>query len=177
MLKWILILVGALAALAALVFVAGSILPVKHSATIRARYGRPAPEVFDAITNLDRVTEWREDLERIERLSPPGEEPQRWREFGSFGPMTYEREVWDPPRRAVVRIADTSQGFGGKWTYVVEPDGEGSTLTITEDGEVYNALFRFMSRFIFGHHSTMLGMARSLGRSFGEETVPEKVGG
>ena len=31
----------------------------------------------------------------------------------------------------------------------------GRDLTITEDGEVYNVFFRFMSRFVFGHHATM----------------------
>ena len=31
----------------------------------------------------------------------------------------------------------------------------GSDLTITEDGEVHNVIFRFMSRFVFGHTATM----------------------
>ncbi len=35
------------------------------------------------------------------------------------------------------------------------PAPQGSTLTITEDGEVYNPIFRFMSRFVFGHEATM----------------------
>ncbi len=175
MLKWTLIVVGCLLALVAAMFIAGSLLPVGHTASVRAHYARPADEVFEAVTRLDHALEWRDDLERIERLSPPGEEPLRWREIGTFGPMTFEREVYEPPRRAVVRIADTSQGFGGRWTYVIEPEGQGSTLTITEDGEVYNPFFRFMSRFFFGHHGTMMTSARALGRWFGEETTPEKI--
>ena len=34
-------------------------------------------------------------------------------------------------------------------------DGGGTRLTITEDGEVYNPLFRFVSRFIMGHTSSI----------------------
>ena len=38
----------------------------------------------------------------------------------------------------------------------------GSDLTITEDGEVYNVIFRFMSRFVFGHHATMDAFLKNL---------------
>ncbi len=38
---------------------------------------------------------------------------------------------------------------------VIVPAPNGTTLTITEDGEVYNPIFRFMSRFVFGHEATM----------------------
>ena len=58
-------------------------------------------------------------------------------------------------RRLVTRIADTGLPFGGQWTYELVPDGEGTRLTITEDGEVYNPLFRFVSRFVMGHTATI----------------------
>ena len=35
------------------------------------------------------------------------------------------------------------------------PDGEGSTVTITERGEIYNPVFRSLARFMFGYTSTM----------------------
>ena len=38
---------------------------------------------------------------------------------------------------------------------MIAPEPNGTTLTITEDGEVYNPIFRFMSRFVFGHEATM----------------------
>jgi hypothetical protein len=31
----------------------------------------------------------------------------------------------------------------------------GSTVTITEDGEIYNSFFRFMSRYVIGYEGTM----------------------
>jgi hypothetical protein len=56
----------------------------------------------------------------------------------------------------VTRIADPHLPFGGTWTYEVAPAvGGGSTLTITENGEVYNLVFRFISRFVMGYTATI----------------------
>jgi hypothetical protein len=52
-------------------------------------------------------------------------------------------------------IADSTLPFGGKWTYELTPSGTGTMLRITEDGEVYNPVFRFVSRFVMGHTATM----------------------
>ena len=35
------------------------------------------------------------------------------------------------------------------------PRGDSTTLRITENGEVYNPVFRFVSRFVFGHSATI----------------------
>jgi hypothetical protein len=59
------------------------------------------------------------------------------------------------PKRLVGRITDTSLPFRGSWTYVLQSEGTGTRLSITENGEVYNPIFRFMSRFVFGHTATM----------------------
>jgi hypothetical protein len=55
----------------------------------------------------------------------------------------------------MVRIADPDLPFGGTWTYRLTPKGSGTRLAITEHGEVYNPLFRFVSRFVFGHTATV----------------------
>jgi hypothetical protein len=68
----------------------------------------------------------------------------------------------------VSRIANDDLPFGGKWTYLLEPDGAGTKLSITEDGFVKPALFRFLSRFVFGHTSTLDGYLRALAERHGE---------
>ena len=55
----------------------------------------------------------------------------------------------------VTRIADTGLAFGGSWTFALQPAASGTRLSITENGEVYNPLFRVMSRFVFGHTATI----------------------
>ena len=71
----------------------------------------------------------------------------------------------------MLQIADKKLPFGGTWTYEVSPEAGGARLRITEDGEIRNALFRFLSRFVFGYNATMDTYLRDLGRKFGETTA------
>ena len=49
--------------------------------------------------------------------------------------------------------------------------GEVASLTITENGEIYNPVFRFVSRFITGQTSTIDEYLRALGRKLGVEVT------
>lgn len=133
----------------------GMLLPVSHTAvTSRAVQGTPE-EVWAAVTGVEAFPEWRPGLETIEALPPRDGRPV-WRESGPTGTMTIETVEAEVPTRLVTRIADEDLPFGGTWTYELEPTGDGRTrVTITEDGEVYNPVFRFMARFVFGHTATM----------------------
>lgn len=82
--------------------------------------------------------------------------PVRFRQYTSAGSITMQVEESTPPSRFVTRIADPDQPFGGTWTFELVGNTASKTLvTITERGEVYDPLFRFMSKFVFGHTSTM----------------------
>ena len=78
-----------------------------------------------------------------------------------------------PARSMVTRITDTDLGYAGKWTYVFAAEGPDTRLTITEDGEVSNVIFRFLSRYAFGHSATIDSYLTSLGKQFGETVTPE----
>jgi uncharacterized protein YndB with AHSA1/START domain len=156
-------IVGVVAALIVLgvviVGVVGWRLPVAHRAS-RSVTLRASPEsVFALIRTSSEFPTWRSDVTSVES-SPPENGRERFREVGKNGSMLFEIDSLDPPRRMVTRIADKSLPFGGTWTYEVSPSADGTTLRITEDGEVYNPLFRFVSRFIMGHTA---GMDRYLG--------------
>jgi hypothetical protein len=77
-----------------------------------------------------------------------------------------------PPQRLVSRIADERLPYGGTWTYELAPAGDGTRLTITERGEIYNPVFRFVARFVMGHTATMNGVLRALGARHGERVTP-----
>ena len=55
------------------------------------------------------------------------------------------------------------------------PTDAGTRLTITENGEVYNPIFRFVSRFFLGYTSTMESVLRALGTKHGETVAPESA--
>ncbi len=77
--------------------------------------------------------------------------------------VTYAVVALDPPRRYVARISDRNLPYGGQWTYEFEPRGpQQVSLRITEQGEVYNPLFRFVSRFVIGHTATIDQYLRAL---------------
>ena len=80
----------------------------------------------------------------------------------------------DPPRKQVSRVTAAQKNFGGTWTITIAPGGPSSpertsVLTITEDGWVANPIFRFMSRYVMGHHATMDGILRQVAKKFNEE--------
>lgn len=152
--KWGLAALGVVVLAFIAMYAIGATLPVAHIATVSAELDAAPDEVWALISDVERYPDWRPDVETVTRLDDLDGLPV-WREEAQMGVMTFRVEARDPPRRLVTRIADEGLPFGGAWTYEVSPAGEGSRLTITEDGEVYNPLFRFMSRFVFGHESTM----------------------
>jgi uncharacterized protein YndB with AHSA1/START domain len=164
-LKWIglvvIVLVGAVALMAAV----GASLPVKHTATRSASFKAAPQQVWDAISGPPT---WRPDVTRYEEL-PARDGHRVWIEYGKAdSKITYEEVESDPPRKLVTRIADANLPFGGTWTYEITPTADnGSTLTITENGEVYNPIFRFMSRYAMGYTATMDRYLRDLQKMLG----------
>ena len=153
--RWVVIALLALAALVVAVLVVGWSLPVKHRASRSMRIGARPAAVFALISNAGDYPRWRTGVSRIELLAGDPTAPSRFREHSSDGAITYEVAERVPDRRIVTRIADEGLPFGGRWTYELEPDGEGTRLSITEDGEVYNPLVRFVSRFVMGHTASI----------------------
>lgn len=149
------------------VTIVGWLLPVGHTASRSAEYRRPPEAVFTAIADVAAYPEWWRDVSRVEMLEAVNGRT-RFREHTTSGPIVFEIDELSPPRRMVTRIADPEQPFGGTWTFELVPASGGTRLTITERGEVYNPIFRFMSRFVFSQTATMesylTGLAQVLGR-------------
>ena len=97
------------------------------------------------------------------KSSRPRSQPRKWREYGRHGEkITYEVVESDPPSKLITRIADPHLPFGGTWTYQITPTAHGSTLTITENGEIYNPIFRFVSRYLQGYTATIDNYLKAL---------------
>ena len=167
--KWIVLTVGVLIAIVAVVAIVGLLLPRDHVASTTTHINAPPDSVWEAITDVRDYPRWRAGVTSVDILSTEG--ALRWRENGSDGPITYERTEEQRPHRIVSRIADESLPFGGSWTYQLAPESGGTNLTITERGYVTNPLFRFMARFVFGHHRTQEEFHRALGRRFGHDVA------
>jgi len=169
--RWVLGVVGLLVGVVVVIVVVGYMLPKAHVASASAQYAAPPESLWTSLTEVSTFPQWRKDLARVEVL--PDENGQRgWREHGKNDAITYRVVEAEPPRRLVARIADENLPFGGTWTYELAPAGTGTRLTITERGEVYNPIFRFVSRLVLGYTGTMTAVLRALGTKHGETVTP-----
>lgn len=155
MTRIILIALALLVALVAAMWVTGSMLPVAHVASGNQILPRPVEDVFRLVSSIEAYPQWWSEVSSIEVLARDPNGNLTFRQHGSGGPVVMQVVEQRPPTRFVTRIADSDQPFGGTWTFELEPQDEGTRLTITERGEVYNPLFRFMARFVFGHSGTI----------------------
>jgi len=172
--KWLLIVLAAVVAVVALVALVGALLPRGHRASRTAVYRQPPNAVWQAVTDWRAFPSWRQEIQSVREL-PEGR--PGWIEVSAQGELPLAVERQEEPALLVMRIADESLPFGGTWTWRLEPVGAGTRVTITEDGEVGNAIFRFLSRFVFGHTRTLETYLRNLGHRFGEEVVPAAPAG
>ena len=152
--KIALAVLGTLVAIVVVAVAIGYALPVKHTATREKRLPADTAAVFAAISSPSDFPKWRRGVRSVELL-PPVEGKPSFREHGSDGTITYVVDEAVPGRRLVSRIADRNLPFGGSWTFELGPAEGGTMLHVTEQGEVYNPVFRFVSRFILGHHRTI----------------------
>ena len=154
MIRWMAFAATGLVALGGALVLVGILLPKGHRASRTVVYNAAPEAVFAAISDFARFPEWRSGVKAIEILSDD-RGLTRFREDGPHGPVTYRVEERTPGLKLVTRIDDPSLPFGGKWTLQVKPVAGGTELTITEDGEVYNPIFRVMSKLFFSPYSTI----------------------
>ncbi len=153
--RYVLIGIGVLVALVLCVVLVGWSLPKHHHVTVIRGYVATPEALFALISDVRGYPAWRRDVAKVEVLGDEGGHP-RWRETNKRGEsITYAVEESVPGRKLVGRIADTNLPFGGAWTYELTPAAAGTELAITEDGDVYNPIFRFVSRFVMGHTATI----------------------
>jgi hypothetical protein len=171
--KWVLVVAGTVAAALGAVVAIGFAVPIAHVASCTALYKQPPDEVWKAITGIGQFASWRPAVKSVEILDASATH-LKWREHGAHNAITYESVTIQAPETLTVRIADQGLPFGGSWTYRVRAMPGGSELSITENGEVYNPFFRFVSRFIIGYYATIETYMTDLGKRFGEDVTPKR---
>ena len=164
--KWLAWIGGGVVLLGGVIALIGAMLPVRHQSTRRARY-KASPDAVYAV--LAGPPDWRTGIKSYGVL-PEQDGRRRWWEQDSHGQkITFELAEARPSERLRVRIAEAGLPFGGTWTFDIAPAADGgSELRVTEDGEVYNVIFRFLARFVFGYSATIDTYLRDLGAKFGQ---------
>jgi hypothetical protein len=165
-------IIACVALLAGVIALIGSQLPKAHVASRSVFLHQSPRNVYVVVRDFGSSPSWRSDVKRIE-VEPQSGSPFHFREEGKNGTVNYELAEDVPNERMVTRILDTDLGYSGKWIYLFAAENGGTRVTITEEGEVSNVLFRFMSRYVFGQTATLEAYLGALAKRFGENATPK----
>jgi hypothetical protein len=149
--KWVLFIVGGLVLLVVIVAAIGATLPRTHTASRTLRVRRSPQEAWTAIAQAMNTSDVAVDI--VES---------------------------DPPRKLVSKVKETEKMFGGTWTSSSRPSRDIRPIRQAQDRRAPRSrspktagsatpIFRFVSRFVMGHHATLDGMLKSVAKQFGEE--------
>lgn len=164
--KIALVAIGCLAILILGLLIVGTLLPRHHSATRSAAFRTRPDQLFALIAGPQA---WRPEVKKYQVIPNPGG-PEMWSETDSHGQsITYEVVESKPPVLLKTRIATKGLPYSGGWTFALQDNGGFTTLRIIEDGDVYNPIFRFVSRFIVGHTRSIDTYLTNLGKAVGEQ--------
>lgn len=156
--KWLFIILGLLALIIGVVYLLGSLMPVKHRASVEGKFGISAEEMWAILTNHKDYKNWRKG---IKELIMNGS--HEWTEQNNHGDKVNYRAEWvEPSKTLITRITNKDLPYGGYWEFNIKNEPGGCSVQITENGEVYNPIFRFMSKYIFGHDATLKGYLEDL---------------
>ncbi|HEV2643546.1 MAG TPA: SRPBCC domain-containing protein [Candidatus Elarobacter sp.] len=168
-LRWIAWTVGAFVALLVVVVAIGAVLPQGHVASRTIELSHPPAVVWRTITDVAHYPSWRAGITAVDVLPAGAGASLAWREHSRNGSLGFDAPEVVAPTRFVTRMTDRDIPFGGGWTFQLAPSATGTSLTITERGEVYNPFFRFVSRFVIGHYRSidtyLADLTRELDRS------------
>ncbi len=164
--KILVLVVAGVVLLVLAVVVIGWLLPKGHVVSRSASYQTKPDRLFSLITGPQ---DWRPDVLRCETV-PDANGRELVRETTLDGEsIAYELLDRVPPKSIKRRIATDNLPYSGTWTFSLQPNGDVTIVRLTENGEVHNPVFRFISHFILGHTRTMDAYLRALGKSTGQE--------
>ena len=166
--KWILILLLCLAGLLAIAILAllvlGLLQPVKHSVTRSLHLKQKPAAVFGVLEDPG----WSTAVLKVEPLPARAGKPVsrvtlRWGHMQMI--MTQLERT--PPTRLVVSMSKDGGPTLGTWTYQLSTEDDGCRITVTEEGEMANPIYRAVGR-IRGLDANILQTLRDLASKFGE---------
>ena len=160
--KWFLVIPGILVCLVLIIVIIGYLLPVKHTSSIQVSISASPAEIWARLTDFKDYPAWRSDVKSVNVRSSV-----EWVEVNGRGDnLPLKIITQDTGQRLVTQIQGQGLPFGGSWEYRLKSNGDSTIVTITENGEVYNPMFCFVSKFIMGHNASLKKYAGFLDKSF-----------
>ncbi len=136
------------------VYGVGMALPKDHVARAETIVAASPAQVAALVRSVERQPDWRRSVDAIEIVGRD-DGVLRYVERSGGEAILFDFREERPDALFRSTIADPSLPFGGSWTIALAPVPSGTRVAIEERGTVTNPIFRFFSRFVFGHESTM----------------------
>ena len=166
--RWLIGIVAVMVALILGVLIAGALLPEEHHASRTLRTRQSAQTIWDTINDHVNEPQWRSDVQYIASLGERNGKPVWQENYKDGNKVTLITTESKPPTRMVRELTDLDGPFSGRWEIDIQPNAEGSNVTITEIGKVSNPFFRFVSKYVIGHTTFMERYLKGLAGKFGE---------
>jgi hypothetical protein len=159
--KYLLLLIGVLLFIALIIVIIGVFLPVKHTVSMELSLNAGAKEVWQRLRDFKAYPQWRK------LLAVEVQSDSSWIEVDKRNHRLPLKIVTEEPlQKLVTEINSKHLPFGGTWVFVLRPAHDETIVTIRENGEVYNPVFRFVSKYIMGHTASINQYAKDLEGSF-----------
>lgn len=158
--KIVLLIVSVLLISIALVYLIGFLMPVKHQLSVSRQFAVDKKTIWQILVDFGHHANWRRDIVSAEKVSANDVANEIWQESDNHGNVIrYENRDIIKEQSLKRVIVSKHLAFGGSWTFNLASDDSQpqaqATLTITENGEVYNPMFRFLGKTVFGFDTSM----------------------
>ncbi|PJZ69168.1 polyketide cyclase/dehydrase and lipid transport [Leptospira perolatii] len=132
--------------------VIGMVLPESHEAEAEKEVEASIEQVYAELRNPEEYPRWKSGVRSVLK-----ESDTVWLEKDSHGNhVRYMIAEESRPNRIVIRILTEGLPYQGEWEYELQKLGPRKTrIRLKEKGRVKNPIFRFLSKFFFGHSATI----------------------
>ncbi len=152
--RWILGILLAGVALGSLPILLGSSLPEKHSVSVSETISASPNEIFDTLSNFEKMHEWVPQIAPMKAAGHKDGLPVYQADHPQLV-LTFTFLEVQKPRLLRVQMSSNTDQYSGVWNYQLEAMGDRTKVTITEEGTIKSAFFRFVNHYFTGHDGTI----------------------
>ena len=142
--KTLIVICGAVLAVAGFALIAGLLLPKTTEAKRTVMIHQPVDRVFSAVADVGRQSEWRTDIGKVE-LAEDGRSLVEHTRAGDR--IVFQLEDSRPNELFAISYV-AARGFSGEWVGRFTASSEGTRLDVTERVTIPNPLVRLVGRII-----------------------------
>ena len=157
--KIIILILGVIVGLVVLAglffYLVGRAQPERHTATIKFTLPKSRTVVWAALTDYAAMPTWWPAVKSIRLETRANGEVITWNTDSHGKEIGFRTKEENAPARLVREIVGDELPFGGVWIYELTDNGNGTHVTLTEDGFIKPPLFRGIAKFFLPPDATM----------------------